>query len=384
VVLYEMLAGRRPFQGETVSDTLAAVLKEEPDLGRIPAVARKLVARCLEKDPRLRLRDIGDTLPLLEDPPHVAASPRPLIAWTGWGIAAGMAAILATVHLAQKPTASAEPMRFEVALPEQVKGFEATDVPVPVVSPDGQKLAFRAVGANGSYQLWVRDLNSLEAKLMPAADLDDLAAPFWSPDGRYLGFAGGRKLKKIDVSSGVAQTLGDLPPAVGTRGSWSRDGAILLSSAPGAGGIIRFSPDGAIATITSLDPSRKETWHWSPRFLPDSKHFLYASLSSVAQNEGIYLGSIDIPAERQLRVRLLGADAKLGGYVRWTNHQKPDLLFRRFSGRPAGGERITNGAGAQRFGAGNAQFPLPEGHQQKRRFVQPTHQRFRCDVAILS
>src|SRR5262249_46758757 len=222
------------------------------------------------------------------------------------------ALVLAFLHFVPKPlTSAAEPMRFQIPLPEQVNSLDESDVPIPAVSPDGRWLAFQATNSDGSYHLWIRELNSLEARLLPA-EVDDLSEPFWSPDSRYLGFSGGGKLRKIDISNGVVQTLSDTQTAPGLTGSWNHDGVIIQASITGSEGVVRLSPNGANIPITRPNSLRKEIFHWSPRFLADGKRFLYANFSSVAENNGIYLGAIDRVPEQQARERLVAADVKFG------------------------------------------------------------------------
>src|SRR5581483_2055239 len=169
VVLYEMLQGGPPFEGETVSDTLAAVLKEEPKLDRVPAKVRPLLQRCLEKDPRKRLRDIGDAWLLMEETPPAAAQPHR--AWPAWVAAALVCAALsalAFVHFGVTPR-SPLPGRFRLTLPVDVRDAQ--------MSPDGRNLAF-VNEEQGQLSIWVRPLDSLEARLIPGTEGGTF--PFWS------------------------------------------------------------------------------------------------------------------------------------------------------------------------------------------------------------
>jgi hypothetical protein len=208
VVLYEMLAGRRLFEGEDVSEVLAQVITKEPEWDLVPEKVRRLLRRCLQKDPRKRLRDIGDAMELVEDvgaahvPPDRVAHGRPL----QWMIASGVAVLIAAgalpfalAHLREKP-AAAEPVRFQIAPPEKTS-FENYIAP----SPDGRRLAFTATGADGRPSLWIRSLDSLEARLLPGTE--NASGPFWSPDSRFIAFGDGNKLKKMDVTGGPPITL---------------------------------------------------------------------------------------------------------------------------------------------------------------------------------
>src|SRR6516162_3240083 len=184
VVLYEMLSGRRLFEGQTISDTLAAVLIKEPDLEQISARVKPLLRRCLDKDPKRRLRDIGEARFLLENTPATAPSKRRLewVPQRGW--VAAVAIALGSLVLFWAPWRTPlqpELVRFQIPTPGN---SEFAAMP-PVISPDGRKLAFIASG-NGTPELWVRFLDTLEAR--PLAGSENAIALFWSPDSRSIGF----------------------------------------------------------------------------------------------------------------------------------------------------------------------------------------------------
>jgi serine/threonine-protein kinase len=269
VVLYELLTGERLFKGEDVADTLAHVLTKEPDLEKVPPKARKLLRRCLEKDPRKRLRDIGDAMELLEDTAGAApvSHGRPL----RWMIAAGAAFVIAAAalpfafaHLREKPPA-VEPVRFQIAPPEKTS-FENYVVP----SPDGRRLAFTATGADGRTSLWVRSLDSLDARLLPGTE--NARGPFWSPDSRFIAFDDGNKLKKVDVTGGPPITLCEVQNEVGS-GAWSQDGVLVFGSRGGSAdrGSLRRVPaaGGVPVPVTVVDSTRQEGLQSFPSFLPD-------------------------------------------------------------------------------------------------------------------
>ncbi len=194
VVMHELLTGQRMFIGETVTDTLAAVVLSEPKLADAPSQVQRLLKRCLEKDPQKRLRDIGDAMALLEEaPPPSSASviaappPRSLLARLAWpaafGIALLAAGILAFVHLRETPPV-AEPVRFTAALPENVN---FTIIGLFTLSPDGRQLAFSASGADGVPRIWIRSMGSLIAQPLPGSETGPaLASLFWSSDSRFL------------------------------------------------------------------------------------------------------------------------------------------------------------------------------------------------------
>jgi serine/threonine protein kinase len=288
VVLYEMLTGKQPFAGATVSDTLAAVLKTEPDWDAIPAKLRRLVHRCLEKNPRLRLRDIGEARVLLagsaEDLPTSPAPPTKTHWWlrlSPWLAAALLLTTLAIswIHFRGTPAQQAA-IRFTVSPPEK-----ATFADPFAVSPDGLRLAL-VVNTPGSGQsLWVRRLDSLDSQ--PLSGTEGADQPFWSPDSRFIAFFAQGKLKKVEASGGPALALSDAP--AGIRGSWSREGTIIFNPV-NRGPLFRVSAEGGAATqITTVDHSLQEDGHRYPQFLPDGRHFLYYAESiGDPTNERIY------------------------------------------------------------------------------------------------
>ena len=303
VVLYEMLTGKRLFEGETISETLAAVLKEQPDLTRVPAQVRPLLRRCLEKEPAKRLRDIGDAMPLLDENapdaavPERAAPQRRKWLWPTTAATASAIAVAAVMFWAPWRTpAPARAMRFQVPLPENVEsaGFLS-------VSPDGRKLLIDTTG--GQAGLWIRDLEALEWRRL--AGTEGARSPFWSPDSRFVGFSVGNQLKKIEIAGGPPQTLWDAPFATGTA-AWNKDDVIVFGGLGGSGAPMRRVPaaGGVPADVTSLDAAHGETAHSLATFLPDGKHFLYLRTGS-ANVAGIYAGSLDLKPAEQSRERIL-------------------------------------------------------------------------------
>ena len=302
-VLYEMLTGRPAFEGETFSDTIAAVLQREPDGNHLPVAARHLVQRCLEKDPKQRLRDIGDAQWELDRIGHSESSqiaqPKRrgglVIAVVSSVVLLAVALAFTTIYLRSVPVAAPE-IRFEIPLTGMLapsfdggSGFS--------VSPDGQYLAY--VGTTGGKrQIWLRPLGSLSAQ--PLAGSDNAGFLFWSPESRYIGFSADGKLKKIDIMGGPVQVLCDAPlPPLPSPGTWSRDGLILFSkSSAGARNdavIMRVSASGGEPTaVTATNPSQEEILHIRPQFLPDGHHFLYTAIGDGIPTEAaVYIGSLD-------------------------------------------------------------------------------------------
>jgi WD40 repeat protein len=299
VILFEMLTGARPFEGATVSDTLAAVLTREPDWSRIPAAMRPLVQRCLTADPSRRLRDLGDIDLLLERAPSSGPARR---SWLAWGAAALLLATLGPVaylHLRERPRLP-ETMRFQI--PATVNLAASGNVGL---SPDGRYLAFLSVGLDGLMRLSIRGMDSLDVRTLQGSEVAGYGPPFWwSPDSRFIAFDAGGKLKKLSVAGGPPQTLCDLKgPVIG--GSWNRDGDIILGMV--GTGIARISAaGGSLSPVTSL--AQKDHSHLLPTFLPDGRHFVYLRISAMGAAPdagGVYIGTLDAKPEEQSPQQLL-------------------------------------------------------------------------------
>jgi len=315
VVLVEMLTGRSMFSCETVSETLAAVMMTEPDVSALPplpAGVRTLIRRCLTKDPRKRLRDIGEARVLLDErelamaepaampAPAPAAPPvrRPL----GWMIAAavlGLAAIvIAAIHFREKP-AELPVVRFPLWPPDKTVFTLSVAAPASaIVSPDGRRIVFSATSGDGKTQLWVRSLDALTAQPLPSTDGG--TAAFWSPDSRTIAFAADGKLKKIDAAGGPPLTLTDAPNLRG--GSWSPEGVIVFSPDTAATLMRVPSAGGAASPATKFDTARGESTHRFPWFLPDGRHFLFGAGSVGGDHKQVMVcvGSLDSPTSKVL------------------------------------------------------------------------------------
>jgi eukaryotic-like serine/threonine-protein kinase len=326
VVFYEMLTGRRLYSGETVSDTLASVLKMEPDWNALPAEVphgiRRLLRRCLTKDRRERLQAIGDARIEINDclsapaggAEAEASGLKPVA--TGrrrehlaWGLAGAflIAAIVSTVSYLHVVRAPATAIIAEILPPEKTQfSFQYGR---RVLSPDGRTLAFSATDENGKTMLWVRPLDSTSARLLPGTEV--AAAPFWSEDGRALGFFADGKLKTIEASGGPAVVLADAPAGMG--GSWNRNGTILFVPVPGKGVYQVAAAGGTPVSVLDLDASK----YWvygTPRFLPDGRHFLYSAAASDPAFSGTYFASLD-GKENRLLLRGGGRTTYASGFL---------------------------------------------------------------------
>jgi serine/threonine protein kinase/Tol biopolymer transport system component len=306
-VLYEMLTGKRAFEGESVSHTLASVLKVEPDFnalpGSTPAAIRNLIRRCLTKDPKQRLQAIGEARIILENPhteEPAAAVSSPKHVWLWLAVAATLLAVYAGLalivreHFREKPPGV---VRFSFSLPEGVS--LVPQIPAMAVSPDGRHVAFEAI-TSGKRQLWVRDLDSPSLRML--ADLSGtLGIPFWAPDSRRFGFFDGTRLKKVDINGGPATTIADTGSENPGSGSWNRDDLIIFSTEGPRRPLFRVPvPGGAPLPVTELDKARGETEHWAPWFLPDGRHFLYLARSASPETSAVYVGDLDSKNRKQV------------------------------------------------------------------------------------
>ncbi|HUJ80623.1 MAG TPA: hypothetical protein VLW83_02005, partial [Candidatus Acidoferrales bacterium] len=193
-----------------------------------------------------------------------------------------------------------------------------------VLSPDGRELAFFAISPDGVERLWIRDFGSLDARPLIGSEVTGEVLPFfWSPDSRFIAFWTDRKLKKISISGGPAETICDLP-AGEVGGAWSRAGVIIFGQGPGA--LMRVSADGGSASpVTAVRPPY-DVAHVFPSFLPDGRHFIYLRASSVSAKDGIYVGSLDAKPEDQDSNRLLATDVE-SDFVPSPDSGSGQLLF---------------------------------------------------------
>ncbi len=292
VVVYEMLTGRRLFGGETVSDTLAAVLRDPVDLAVLPletpANVRRLLSRCLERDGKHRLRDIGEARIALDgnvDPTEAAVATatrrRPVLPWLVAGLTgAGLIVAIAIWAPWWSRTSAVAPMRLRVlnGTGAAINSGGGNGTPV-AISPDGTVLAFVASRdpANGvPKQLFVRRLDQLEAT--PLAGTDDANHPFFSPDGRSLGFLAHSKLKRVPASGGAVVTLCD---AVNPRGAtWMDDDTIVFAPVVGSTGLMRIpAAGGSPSSFVERRPGML-TVRW-PQALPDGRGVLYTEHTDI-------------------------------------------------------------------------------------------------------
>ena len=334
-VLFEMLTGHRPFEGANAAQTIAAILSQEPKWDRLPAAAsascRMVLRRCLQKDPGERMRDIGDVRLALDgafDPgrgvKHDPALPAlaSLRAYTLPWLALVVAVVVTIAGLGttrQAPVVT--PLTFELHAPRGSGFFRFTMEPHPALSANGRRLAFIAEW-QGRRALWVQTVGALDAAPVPGTE--GATAPFWSPDGQFVGYFADERLKKVSLTGDrPVETLSDVTTRWG--GTWAATGTIVFS---GLDGLYRVAAEGGEAVrMTRLDESRGEFSHRWPVVVPDgSSRFAYLIRSTQEDARGIYLGSLDDPSSKR---RLVGADSN-GGFIVGPGRQV-HLLFVRDS-----------------------------------------------------
>ena len=302
-VVYEMLTGRRAFEGETVSDMLAAVLKTDPDWNALPSETpgnvRKVLRRCLERDRDRRFHDIADARIELESAPdepaaltsHSGGQARGKSSAAPWAAAAIFfvaAAVLAALLLSRRsPPRPA--VRASILVPPKTQlALDTIQPGPPAISPDGRSIVFVLKEATGARRLWLRRIDSQDAR--PIDGTDDASYPFWSPDSRNIGFFAEHKLKKVPAAGGSVFSVCDAPNAKG--GAWSPDDVLLYSPSFSAA-IFRVSATGGSPVpATKIDTAAKEASHRFPQFLPGGRRFLYLARRDGEKNL-LRVGSLD-------------------------------------------------------------------------------------------
>jgi eukaryotic-like serine/threonine-protein kinase len=342
-VLYEMVTGQRAFQGKSQLSVASSILERDPEpLSSIqpqtPSVLEQLIRTCLAKDPeerwqtahdvKLQLRAIQESgLQVLPAAPSENAGKknRETLAWAVAGLLAAAVIVFVALYFGSQKR-STQVVRSSIAVPEKASSiFMGDEAGPPTLSPDAKTLAFVATSPGGTAMLWVRPLDSLEARTLPGTE--HAWGPFWSPNSRFIGFAAEGKLKTIDVNGGGPSVLCD---AVALRGgSWGRDGTIIFSPdfrdrlyrVPASGGTPR--------PVTHLDAQRHTSHRW-PFFLPDGKHFLYLAINHEvprSENDGLYFASLDGKEDRLLMPLYANATYAAGYLLYMRDNQLYAQLF---------------------------------------------------------
>jgi serine/threonine protein kinase/WD40 repeat protein len=323
-VLFEMLSGQKAFGGETISDVLAAVLTKDPDwtalLATTPPGTQKLIRRCLQKDAHQRLQAIGEARIAIEE--TMSGTGIPLVSNHGqdvhatllsralpWGIAGlGIAASLITLGILWRDSRSLQsvPMELSIALPTAHRLYTA-DGPAIVLSPDGSRIAY-ATWTPPHPQIFIRELDSSEV-----TSLEDAvgAAPFFSPDGQWVGFfSTAGKLEKVSVFGGAPVVLAN---AGGHRGgSWGKDGTIVFTPTA-TSSLYRISAmGGEPVAVTHLDGARNQVTHRWPQLLPGGKSVLF---TASADNNNFEQATVEVASLATGQAEVLVRNAYFGRYL---------------------------------------------------------------------
>ena len=306
-VLFEMLTGKQVFTGETITDVLAAVVRAEPEWSQLPAntppAIRHLLARCLKKEAKQRLRDIGDARIAIEEAQSGAAQDsgalpsagvtlvrpagwRRALPWMLLGGALALAFGLGAAYFGRRAEAP-RVLRFVIDPPENSQSGTAL-----AISPDGTRLTFVAT-TNGKQMLWLRPFDSVQSQ--PIAGTEDGDFPFWSPDSKSIGFFANSELKRVDLDTMSVSTLCDVSAGNSRGGAWGPDGTILF--APGiTQPLMKIAAGGGTpAPATVFDAAREDRSHRWPFFLPDGRHFLFLDERSGGAAAALEVGSLDSP-----------------------------------------------------------------------------------------
>jgi eukaryotic-like serine/threonine-protein kinase len=339
-VLYEMLTGKPPFVSEASSREHTEVGSLEPDCTKLPEVVppavRMLLAGCLRADPKLRIRDIGDVRLALSGDLDLTAGAdarhAPSIkATVRGGVIVATAVLLVSGGIMTWQNVAADrrtrPITFLLDAPDGSRFNRGTVAPAPALSPDGLRLAFVA-----PYEarpiIWVQTVGAIDARPLRGSEGGNL--PFWSPDGQFIGFNSGGRLKKLAVTGDRAPQ--DVCACVATYGAaWAPDDTIIVA---GESGLVQVrAGTGESIQLTRLDASRNESSHQSPFLLPGGRRFVYLVRSPQEERRGLHLGSLDEPMLKQRVVpddsnAAFAADAANHGYLFFVRDRT--LLAQRF------------------------------------------------------
>jgi eukaryotic-like serine/threonine-protein kinase len=307
--LYEMLAGKRAFEGKSQLSVASAILEKDPEpLSALkpvtPPALERLVRKCLAKDPEDRwqnARDLATELKWIAEGATQPVTPRAARARRREYLYAALAvvfllAIVSAVSYRLLARAPVGTIVAEISPPNGVRfSFSGATGGPPVLSPDGRTLAFTGLDQSGTPALWVRSLDSASAH--PLAGTEGADDPFWSADSRALGFFAGGKLKTVGLSASHPLVVADGPADAG--GSWNREGTILFVP-DYIKGVFKVAAKGGNPVLVAAMDASKYTFYQYPRFLPDGKHFLYAAHSGDPAIAGTYFASLDGEQSRLL------------------------------------------------------------------------------------
>jgi eukaryotic-like serine/threonine-protein kinase len=347
-VLYEMAAGRRAFEGKSQLGVLTAILEKEPEpiTASQPPALDRVIRGCLAKDPADRFQsahDVAMDLRWIADSAGTASEPGARKIQKSWMVAATIVSLGLILFAAvggywwSKRTENLQPIHAEIPPPDKFP-FDATgdNAGMPVLSPQGDQLAFVAHSANAQF-LWVRSLKNDIAQQLDGTQ--GAMHPFWSPDGKYVAFFANGKLNKIPASGGPVSVLADAATSRG--GTWGVSDVIVFSPTFQSA-LLKVSAEGGTPTPATVMDKQKHTTHRWPWFLPDGKHFLFLATShngGDTKTSGIYFGSVD-NLESRLIVATDSAAQYASGYLLY--RARPALVAQPFdpeSGKLSGSPR---------------------------------------------
>jgi Tol biopolymer transport system component len=310
VVLYEMLAGRRPFRGDSVQATLAAVLTSEPDFAIVPARVRRLLRACLKKDPRERLSNIGDWRLLLDDKEddRTASTTKRRMPWLIAAAAILLAGLAVWAPWRHDPAKQiGEPLvRIDADLGTGVSLFTENG-PAAALSHDGTRVAFSSRGEDGNMHLFWRRLDQVNATVLPGTE--SAFAPFFSPNGEQLAFFAEGSLKKVELATGNVTVLANAVNPAG--GAWSEDGVIVFNRAPSLD-LWTVPANGGEMKPVPRDPSiTGRNW---PQLLPGGK-VLLATYTRASALANVDQGTVESVSLADGRSRTLVEGAHFGRYL---------------------------------------------------------------------
>jgi len=311
VILYEMVTGKRAFNHETMAETMTAILREEPEELTVinPTInpgLERIVRRCLEKKPERRFQstaDLGFALEALATPSSASGSglttaastaveetPRSVwlsrLPWITAGLFALVAASLGVAYF-NRPSTDQKAIRLTFEPPANLS-MNDVQADAAVISPNGEKIAFSAISTDGKYVLYVRDLNSTEARALPGSDFP--LVPFWSPDSRSVAYGSLGKLKRSDLSGGNAQVLCDAPRLTG--GAWNENGDIVFGPDYGSA-MFQVSSKGGEPKQVTFQEESGDGQHSGGTFLSDGRRFLFTRSAASRELTGLWMGSLD-------------------------------------------------------------------------------------------
>jgi len=311
VMLYEMLTGQTLFAGATVLDTLAAVSTKEPAWDRVPAKVRRLLRRCLERDPKRRLRDIGEFAFVLEETPAaetqgVSRSKLP------WLVAAGFALLAALVAWAPWRTSPGAQLGAPLVLLPTDLGpgvsLFTENGPAMAISPDGTRIVYSSRDAEGKVLLYWRRLD--RPTVTPLAGTESAFSPFFSPDGKHVAFFADGRLKRIELETGVVTDLANAVNPAG--GSWGDDGTIVFHRAPTLD-LWTVPANGGELTEIARDP--EYVGRYWPQVLPGGKAILFTRTILGPSGADIGQAQVEATSLKDGRRHILVKGASFGRYI---------------------------------------------------------------------